>query len=74
MIGEPFYKRRTYRICGAVLGLMLVGVAVYAIAVKGVDEIYQAVAAGVMLVAGVNMVWSACKGDRSWVSKLGPLP
>jgi hypothetical protein len=57
-----------------VFGVFLVGVGVYVALLGGVPWYGSALAAIVLIALGGNLVYSAVRSRRSWLSRIGPLP
>ena len=55
-------------------GLFLTGVGLYAIFFADTATAVRFAGGSVLVLAGGNMVYSACKAKQPWLSKLGPLP
>lgn len=71
---EPFHARRSYRLITGSLGLLLIGVGLYALFFSGASAILRLVAGAALVLPGYDMVASAFKARESWLSRLGPLP
>jgi len=71
---QPFYARRMHRLLTAGFGLFLTGVGLYAIFFADTATAVRFAGGSVLVLAGGNMVYSACKAKQPWLSKLGPLP
>ncbi len=56
------------------LGVVILGSGVYAMRFVSSSGMFQFVGAAVLIVLGVNMVFSAFRARESWMSKIGPLP
>jgi uncharacterized membrane protein HdeD (DUF308 family) len=72
--GQPFYAKRMYRLLTAAFGLLLIGVGVYALVFAGTSTVVRFVGGSAFVLAGYNLVSSACQARESWLSKFGPLP
>jgi uncharacterized membrane protein HdeD (DUF308 family) len=74
---NPQHTPRTstvHRLFTGVLGVLIVGSGVYAMRFVSSSGMFQFVGAAVLIVLGVNMVFSALRARESWMSKIGPLP
>jgi uncharacterized membrane protein HdeD (DUF308 family) len=71
---QPFYARKRYRLLTVAFGLLLIGVGVYALIFADTSIVVRLVGGSALVLAGYNMVSSACRAKESWLSKLGPLP
>lgn len=63
-----------YRVLTAALGLLLIGVGVYALFFADTATVVRLLGGAALVLVGYNMLSSAYQGKESWLSKLGPLP
>lgn len=70
----PWYAQSFYRLVTAALGLLLVGLGVFALLWIDDSAVRRWLAGPVLLLLGGNMLWSAHQARASWVSRIGPLP
>jgi uncharacterized membrane protein HdeD (DUF308 family) len=70
----PYYARRMYRALTGIVGLGLASLGIYAIGFAGPSTSWQLLGGAVLVLAGVNMVFSAYRARESWLSRIGPLP
>jgi uncharacterized membrane protein HdeD (DUF308 family) len=65
---------KVYRVVSAALGLLLLGVGVYAWFFSGATTLLRYGAGAVLVVLGANAIWCAWRARPSWLSRIGPLP
>jgi uncharacterized membrane protein HdeD (DUF308 family) len=71
---QAFYEGKMYRLLTAALGILLAGVGFYALIFADTSLIVRLLGGLACVLAGYNMLSSACKAKESWLSKRGPLP
>jgi uncharacterized membrane protein HdeD (DUF308 family) len=69
-----FYEGKMYRLLTAALGIVLAGVGFYALFFADTSLPVRLLGGLACVLAGYNMLSSACKAKESWLAKLGPLP
>ncbi|PWW48983.1 hypothetical protein [Melaminivora alkalimesophila] len=62
------------RLLSALLGLVVVGTAAFALFFAETALYRRALLALVLLPFGANLLWSALRGRQSWLWRIGPLP
>ena len=71
---QAFYEGKMYRLLTATLGILLAGIGLYALFLAETSLVVRLFGGLACVLAGSNMISSACKAKESWLSKLGPLP
>lgn len=71
---QAFYEGKMYRLLTAALGILLAGVGFYALFFAETSLPVRLLGGLACVLAGYNMLSSACKAKESWLAKLGPLP
>lgn len=72
---DPATTTKTRRLVGVAFGIFFVAVAVAVVATSDASTRVGAVAAALVLGAlGLDLIVSARRRTRSWLSRIGPLP
>lgn len=70
---EPHRGNRTYRIAGAVLGLLFVASGLYLVFSPPQDAL-RLTGAIALVALGADQLLASWRGRASWLSRIGPLP
>ena len=65
---------KAIRIFEAVFGLLLLGIGMFVLGLDHLSRLWQLGGACLFMLLGGNLVWAACRGRKSWLSRVGPLP
>jgi len=70
----PFVAGAGYRWITGALGALLLGAGACALAFSGAADLLRFGGGIVLVVFGANAIRAAWRGERSWLSRIGPLP
>lgn len=73
MNDQRYFAKPGFRIFSLALGLLLVGIGVYAF--FAVPQGWAGLLVSLLfVVVGIESIVSAARGTRSWLARIGPLP
>lgn len=70
---ESHLANRTYRVVGAIFGLLVTLSGLYVL-LDGPWDALRILGAALLLAMGINLLAASWRGRASWLSRIGPLP
>jgi heme A synthase len=71
---QPHSSGKFHRLASAALGLLLLGVGIYAWLLPETTGLLRYGSALLFVVLGANAVYCAWRAKPSWLTRIGPLP